>query len=391
MTRLRRRGISLCLVLLAMVGATSHGVALQRVVRSGPTLRPAPAQLLAVDHATRVNQTTSSCKHAHGPFTVKGNEIIGGTGARFLPYGITVYGLSLKDWQSEVDSDEAQINAAANDWCVNLVRIQAAPNNMLSDPSPGLTYNSAFLKALEAEVSVAEGDGLDVVISAQTQASGGPFNPTANTLKYWEDIGQAYKGKAPDVIFDLFNEPKVLAGTADATWTLWQKGGEYKGTTYIGMQTMVTQLDADGYDRQFWIEGPYTGVTLSLVAQYPITGPDIVYDIHHPAGDHNAATWDKDFGTLSKTKPVVDGEWAQYASTVYECWPDAATSTPAFYSYLQSHDIGLVMWALQPGVLDSGTSLSDPSTIKSTYACKDGLDQGAGALTLKYFEQQNGG
>ena len=40
----------------------------------------------------------------------------------------------------------------------------------------------------------------------------------------------------------------------------------------------------------------------------------IVYSVHHPAGLHDAATWDAGFGYLVtyRAAPVVNGEWTNY-------------------------------------------------------------------------------
>jgi hypothetical protein len=328
----------------------------------------------------------SSCAHQHGPFETIGNHVVDGTGTTFTPYGITVFGLARLQWQASLTSDEAQIAAMAHYWCANTVRIQVSPDLLFTNPTSTASYNQAYLQALQQEVATASANDLNVVINAQTEFSvGGSLGPTAQTASFWQVIGSTFKAD-DNVIFDVFN-----AGSPTQVWSLWQEGGTYQGVSYIGMQNLITDIRQAGLSQLIWVEGPYFASTLNLAADYPLTGTNIVYDIHHPAGSHTPQAWDADFGDLAATKPVVVGEWAQYASPYSECWSDAVMTVPTFLSYLNSHSIGLIAWSLRPGILLQNASFTTPTELPKTYSCQAKQDTGAGQLLMNYFSAQNAG
>jgi hypothetical protein len=387
-TRHDQSGFSHIIIpLVIVVGIAIYGV--YRLVGShadSPVVAPiSDNAVLAAD--------AQSCAHPHGPFSVSGNHVLDGTGKVFNAYGITVYGLSESNWQQNLSDDETQINDIANDWCTNTVRIQIAPYNLLTNVPAGQPYNAAFMTAINDEVSLALHDNMNVVITAQTENLGGSPGPTAETVAYWNVLSNYYKGVG-NIIFDLFNEPRVKvadsanpANSGADTWKLWQDGGVYDGTTYVGMQTLVTDLRQAGISRTFWVEGPYSASTLAQVSSYPITGGDVIYDIHHPGGPATTAQWDADFGTLAATQPVVVGEWTQFTGGF--CWSNAATSIPNFFNYLTAKQIGLVTWTLKPGILIQGTNLNLPTNIDSDFTCGSTQDEGAGRLVANYFKAQN--
>jgi hypothetical protein len=359
--------------------------------------------LLVAGHADSPNVTpiapntvlpadSQNCAHPHGTFTISGNHIYDNAGQVFMPYGITVFGLTEQDWQPNLSTDEAQINDMASNWCVNTVRIQVSPTDLLSDPTPGYTYNTTFMAAINDEVQTAFKDNLNVVLTAQTENYNAIPNPTAQTLAYWSVVSKYYKG-VHDMFFDLYNEPRLKVDNADGsanvatTWNLWKNGGTYDGTNYVGMQTLVSDLRQAGIQRIFWVEGPYTASTLNLASQYSITGGNIVYDIHHPGGSATTVQWDSDFGNLAATQPVVVGEWTQWAGGF--CWSNAATAIPSFFSYISSKQIGLVAWTLEPDVLIQNTNLNLPTNINTDFTCGSGQDEGAGRLLANYFRAEN--
>lgn len=132
----------------------------------------------------------------------------------------------------------------------------------------------------------------------------------------------------------------------------------------------------------------------------------VVYSVHHPAGLHDAASWDTGFGYLVTTgaAPVVNGEWTNYepapaagpSAPRSSCWQDALVTVPAYLKYLAAHGIGLNVYQLQPGYLiKSYRDMSVPTMISAaTWSCQPGREpqpgQGAGSLVLAWYERQNG-
>jgi hypothetical protein len=365
----------------------------------------------AVGAATRAAST--SCATATGPFTVIGSQVLGLDGQAFVSYGITVPGLQGLNWASYGPLDLEKIAATADDWCANTVRLQLNQNNLLGPTGTG--FDQAYMAAIESEVWTAEQDHLVVVLNDNTEFSSlavrqSQQGPTAATETFWKDLASVY-GHDPQVIFDLFNEPRTYSpGMSQAQeWQLWLNGGRFEGTFYpFGMAQLAAYVrNTVGAQNLFWIEGPDNSVSfagmLGQGALLKVSG--VVYAVHHPAGWPAPATWDADFGYLVNggVAPVVDGEWTNYepqptaepAPMRSSCWPTAPASVPVYLQYLAAHDIGLNAYQLQPGYLvKSYSNLADPTTINpNTWTCVSNLErqpsQGAGSLVMAWFEQQN--
>jgi hypothetical protein len=257
--------------------------------------------------------------------------------------------------------------------------------------------NTTFLAHLEDEVSTALNDGLDVEINDQTE--GGGSNPvalgmpTTQTEAFWKVMSGLY-GHNPDVIFDLFNEPRQANFSTEAgTWKFWKNGGRYHGYHFIGMQPLARYVRSLGARNLFVIEGIHTGGTLDEVISHQIVGAGpLEYGINHPGevtATHNSTDWYLRFGYAAKKVPMTDTEWTNYSSR-RSCWKDAPKSVPAFLKYLAKKGMGLTAWTLVPGVLAKSADLADPTVIKSNWACKNtGLNEGAGALIMNWFRQHN--
>jgi len=339
--------------------------------------------------ATADEGSPSGCGTAAGPFSEGKTRIFQANKKPYVPYGLTVPGLAYKDYQDNLSQMSAQIDAAAASWCVNTVRLQVAPYDLIGRNGHG--YSAAFMTALQNEVKLAESYHLVVVISAQYEAYGHTRNPTANTAQFWKDVCAVY-GADPQVVLDLYNEPQIDTGNAARTWQIWRNGGTYDGSTYLGMQDLVSDVRADGAKNLLWVEGPAGASTLARVGSYLLSGEPLEYDFHHPAGAHDVAAWQHNFGHLltKGIAPVVDGEWTNWASTRAECWPDARTAVRAYLTYLHGKGIGMTAWALQPGVLIASGNLADPTHIRPDWACADGLDEGAGSLIMQWYQRNNG-
>jgi hypothetical protein len=198
------------------------------------------------------------------------------------------------------------------------------------------------------------------------------------------------------VICDLFNEPTPDALYA-SKWAGWRNGRVGSdGVTYIGFQSMVTQLRHYGLTNTFWVEGCGHSSTLAGIhgsaGNHQLTDPlnKIVYSIHHPQGRHTPTNWNQQFGYLVGLGiPVVVGEWTNYASTKAECWAQARTDVPAFLDFLTSLRVcGLVVWSLTKDVLVVDQKSWQPTRILPTYKCDGSVTgQGAGQLIQDRFKE----
>ncbi len=354
------------------------------------------------------------CGTAAGPFIVQGTRVLGGDGKAFVSYGTTVPGLQFLDWRTFAQQDLDKIEATAQSWCANTVRLQLNQDNLVSPDGTGL--NRSYLTAIEAEVTAAEQHHLVVVLNDNTEfgppaVSRAQKGPTPATEVFWKDLAAVY-GHDPQVIFDLFNEPRAYSPgmTMAQAWRLWHDGGVFRGVSYpFGLAQLAQYVRSTlGAQNLFWIEGPDLSASFAgMVSQgalLKVSG--VVYSVHHPAGPHDAASWDAGFGYLVTTgaAPVVSGEWTNYEPAPAPgpsvphsyCWPDAPVTVPAYLKYLAAHGIGLNVYQLQPGyMIKAYRDMSVPTTISpGTWSCLPSREpqpgQGAGSLVLAWFRQQNG-
>lgn len=335
----------------------------------------------------------SACPEGQGPFHVDGTRVIGADGKVFIPYGVTLSGLAGTNYAQETAREKQAIGAIVTDWCGNAVRIQLGQDDLVSKKGTG--ESTAFLDVIESEVTLAESYGLVVVLNAQSESVGLEPLPTVATVAFWRILSKIY-GHDPQVIFDLFNEPRLNVGAcdSDASWRLLVDGGTNHGVRYVGMQSLADDVRADGARNLFWVEGPCSASTLDKATSYPVKGSGIVYDIHHPMGNaHVASTWNSDFGFLVQRKiaAVVDGEWANYTSSRGECWPDAPTAAARYLGYLHSLGIGLTGWTLDKGHLLASNNLDDPNHLNSQWRCVSTpfLNEGIGAELMHWFKRYN--
>ncbi len=355
----------------------------------------------------------AACGRVAGPFTVHGTQVLGQGGQVFVSYGITVPGLQLPDWAQLASLDQAKIAAVATDWCANTVRLQVSQDNLLGPSGTG--FDQAFMAQVESEVSAAESYDMVVVINDQTEYAAPAVRstqrgPTAATKTFWKEMAAVF-GNDPQVIFDLFNEPRTYSdGMSQAQeWQLWLNGGRFDGVTYpFGMAQLADYVrNTLRVGNLFWVEGPDNAESFAGMVSHGalLKTSGVVYAVHHPAGPHDAAAWDADFGYLVDTgvAPVVDGEWTNYEPAPTRdflplrtsCWPDARTAVPAYLQYLAAHGIGLNAYQLQPGYLiKSYGNLADPTTINGrTWSCLSNQEsrpgQGAGSELMAWFEQHN--
>ena len=93
--------------------------------------------------------------------------------------------------------DEADITAAADDWCANTVRFQVRQGNLVS---PAGHVSRAFLNAVTTEVHFAERRGLVVVLNLQWQldhAKLAESMPTRRSEAFWSSLA-AHFGRDPE-------------------------------------------------------------------------------------------------------------------------------------------------------------------------------------------------
>ncbi len=302
---------------------------------------------------------------ANGPYTVQGNTILGADRQPYIFHGI---GRDSLEYDCAGDGHftpqelaymgSGTNTATATYWGANTVRLPLSEGIWLKG-----MYANAFTQACSASqyqalikqtvdnLTVLK---LNVIIDLQWADAGGQFQqgggptaePDADSVTFWQQVATIYKGYS-NVLFEIFNEPHPFQ------WSCWAapcpitNDNIYsddcrctKTVTYnsVGLQALVNAVRGTGATNLVLVAGMNWGFDLSQIAQYPITGTNIVYDTHpYPYNDKMPSTWDTAFGQISATYPVMSAESGEY---------DCGTSyMNQLLSYFDAHNIGWISWA----------------------------------------------
>lgn len=390
---------------IALVAALSQlgGVSGKQVASESAAARPA------------------DCGRSSGPFNVVRGKVVDGAGKPYVPYGVSTAGLTNPLWAGSskylgtIDSEKAQVDAAATAWCSNTIRLQVSQDVLIDgegfDPA-ALSVNEPFLAGVRTVVEHARSKGLVVVLSLQAAKDDQPevhhVMMTERSMFFWRAMAKEF-GTDEGIVFDLFNEPRRV------DWKQWRDGytDATNGVRYYGFEPFARKLRARGVENLFWVQGKSTATTLEGMPLLRNV-KDVAYVFHHPPlpqpGQSWRQAWQASFGYLvDQGVPVVAGEWAQYSDSAMRnegdgsgaCWPDAATSVPAFLKYAADKGTGVVAYKPHPGVLNVAETLgrdfdyTRPNQIDAaTWECDPGslrsAGQGAGDLLQQWFREQNG-
>lgn len=308
-------------------------------------------------------------------FQVLGNHVIGPNGAVFVPYGSIVPCLGyapLNDTAAHTNCGKdgnatniANIRALASAWHADDVRIQVAQENLFAQ-SP---YDASYLSMLDSEVQLANSLGMVATISLQEEvAPNGPVFPVASSVTFWDFMARHFENN-PMVMFDLFNEPHLSPYSLSPTqtlWEIWRNGGfvddltakECTGpaaqcvdTTFVGMQTLLTDIRSEGVNNIVIVEGIHDDQNLTGIPKYALSGSNLVYGIEpNLYKTTTKASWATDFGNLASTYPIFGESLVVFDSSAL-CNASAPTLLPAEFQYMQSIGMGSLVWGMVPGDL----------------------------------------
>ncbi len=310
-----------------------------------------------------------------GPYHTQGNLILGADGTPYLFHGIARDDL---EYNCEGDGHYTQqelaylgignSTAQAVYWGANIVRLPLSESFWLYGNTQGCSAANyqTFLKQVVDTLTTLH---LNVLLDLQwTDAGKQTFSvkdfagdawamPDSDSVTFWQQVASVYKSY-PNVLFELFNESHESVG-----WPCWRNGcritNDSSGTTghdhhnftyqAVGMQTLLNTVRQTGANNLALVAGRDWGYDLTGIPTYHLDGTNIVYDTHpyYPYGEKRPSTWDKNFGILSETYPVMSAE-----SGEYDC---KTTYMAPLLDYFDAHDIGWITWAWVPPYVDACT------------------------------------
>jgi hypothetical protein len=198
---------------------------------------------------------------------------------------------------------------------------------------------------VQAAVTQARADGLNVILSLQDQAQTGETSPStlpnAGTTRAWGTLATLANGDQ-GILFELFDEPASLVANA-SNWSAWQ-------AVYLPLIAAVRAL---GVKNVILVEGLSAGATLQGAPGLSDPLNSLGYAVHPYffSTYRTPADYDANFGNFAATNVAVATEW----STLTVSYPEyCAASTPSdaqtLLNYLAAKNIGITGFAFDdPG------------------------------------------
>ncbi|HEX7734445.1 MAG TPA: cellulase family glycosylhydrolase [Ktedonobacteraceae bacterium] len=307
--------------------------------------------------------------YADGPYSVRGNVIVGARNRPYYFHGVARDGLEFAcrgdgylNAQNLALLGPRVAGVQGTFWYGNTVRLPLSEAFWLHGQVQQHCSAASYQQLVRATVDELTLLRLNVIVDLQWtdaggQSTGGSWQmPDADSLVFWQQMAHLY-ASYPNVLFELYNEPHPYASTGDP-WGCWRAGCQvlndasndfYCGCKLslnyraVGMQELVDAIRQAGANNLLLIGGLNWGFDLSRLPTYALNGGNLVYDIHpYPYNGKLAVSdWDLNFGALSATYALISAE-----SGEYDC---KAGFMQPLIAYFDAHHISWIGWAWYAG------------------------------------------
>lgn len=247
--------------------------------------------------------------------------------------------------------------AAMKAWRIDAVRLPLNEDCWLGINSAFNRYSGrAYRAAIRAYVARLHKAGFVVILDLHWNAPGSepartqqPMADLDHSPTFWASVARAFRAD-PAVVFDLYNEPHGIS------WQCWRDGCLLpEGWRTAGMQTLVAAVRAGGAVQPVIATGLDWGGDVSSWLEYRPVDPanQIVAGVHiydfRSCAD--LACWERNFGRLARSVPVVATEVGQSAC--------ASPFLDRFMTWADGAGVSYLGWTWNP------TGCASPALIES--------------------------
>ncbi len=278
------------------------------------------------------------------PYHVQGAQILDRNNQPHLFRGLDRPSL---EWSCSGDIVETDYITMAQMWKANVVRLPLNQDCWLQDAS-NPSADSSYQALVDEQVQWAKTYNMDIILDLHWSDRGdysvGQTCLTANgncqqdmadahSVTFWDQVAAKYKNE-PQVLFELYNEPKIGGYSPQpANWDTWLNGGQSSGFTVHGMQELYTHVRNAGANNLVIVGGLSWSFDLSGLSSHALNGTNIVYNTH--VYDMNPANeWFSKFGTFAGTYPIIATEFGDHSGS---CSTGVVTN---FTSYANGNAVG---------------------------------------------------
>jgi endoglucanase len=294
---------------------------------------------------------------ANGPYSVKGNTIVGADGTQYLFHGVGRDSLEF-DCSGDGFLDSAHLafmgpgtsGSSGTYWYANTVRVPVSEGFWLHGDSAQTNCTPAnYQTVVKNTINNITALKLNVILDLMWTDAGGQDKgagagyelPDSDSQAFWSQAAKVYAGYS-NVLFEVYNEPhppSFACWAAGCAITQDNTNGAKYNYTGVSIQSLVSAVRGAGANNVALVAGINWGFDLSQLSAFPITGTNVVYDSHpYPySGKNTTAEWDAAFGYLTSKYPVMSAEFGEY---------DGQSSFESMaVNYFDQHSMGWIAWA----------------------------------------------
>ena len=333
--------------------------------------------LAAVLQLTAANQTRAP----HGPFHVKGNQLIDGQGLPFLIRGTQTTPFHLKSASLDARSGDDFGPHSATSFSTIRLRYNMNAVHIAVDIADA--DQPGYFDQLRSLAALANQNDLLVILSASEP--GAPL-PSAKVLAFWQGCAPVFKD-SPNVLFDAFEAPTPANPMAHSTagWDLWQDR----------MVKVIETIRAAGARQPIvltsWRDSKlFEGYDPRRLSHES----DILYEVEPRYEDARTdADRDAQFGFLASAAPVIANDWDLHLEQPKACRAIPSDPTAASklvldnLAYFDARKISWTVSAFEPGRLIQDTGRFFPTMLEAGVKCGAGASSqaGLGRIILSYM------
>jgi hypothetical protein len=301
---------------------------------------------------------------ARSAISVRGNQLVDGTGATFRMLGVNHTGGEYMCIGArgifDSPADDALVSAIVA-WNVNTVRLGLNEHCWLGWAGGDARYTGQpYRDAVGAFVKKLRARGLYVVLELHWSSSilgnakkQQPMLDAKNGLPFWSGVAQAFSSDK-GVVFDVYNEPFLdTTNTANAfngdPWQCWLVGCtvSYNGETYAaaGMQPVIDAIRATGARNVILLGGnewanDVTGVTAHMPTD-PLSQLAVSFHVYANNRCVDEACWNGALAGVAARVPVVTGEVGEF---------DCQTAfVKSYFAWADARNMSYLGWTFNPG------------------------------------------
>jgi aryl-phospho-beta-D-glucosidase BglC (GH1 family) len=315
-----------------------------------------------------------------------GAQIIDSNGQPHLFRGLDRPSL---EWSCSGDIVETDYQTMAQVWHANVVRVSLNQDCWIQDPNNN-AYDSSYAAVVDEQVQWAKKYKMDIVLDLHWSDRGDysvGYNclntansncqqdmADAHSVIFWQQVAAKYKSD-PQVIFELYNEPRIGGSSPPASaWDLWLNGGQSSGFTVHGMQELYTTVRNAGANNLVIVGGLSWAFDLSGLTSHALTGTNIVYNTH-VYNQNPKSQWYAKFGNFAATYPIIATEFGDHSGScstgVVTDFTSYANGNVAGAGTAPPNKLSWTAWAF----FAAQTPCSFPSLVNGDYVTPNAMGQ----------------